>query len=150
LRWARQGRRWLWWCCHDTVATPWLTCRWMSLLLLLQIPTSAGSDPRFEYPKLVAVPLFDLYDNPGRYGPVLASLPALLSRQDDAITLNCYCCYLWDIIRKSMYVCLFLQPWSLCPCLKIDRFRLNLIGAALPPTVVPKQQQKEEEQNIRY
>lgn len=47
---------------------------------LLQIPTSSGADPRFEYPKLVAVPLFDLYDNPGRYGPVLASLPALLSR----------------------------------------------------------------------
>ena len=35
---------------------------------------------RFDYPKLVSVPLFDLYDNPGRYGPIMASLPALLSR----------------------------------------------------------------------
>ncbi|GAX74941.1 hypothetical protein CEUSTIGMA_g2387.t1 [Chlamydomonas eustigma] len=30
--------------------------------------------------KLVAVPLFELYDNPGRFGPSLASLPAMLSR----------------------------------------------------------------------
>lgn len=30
--------------------------------------------------ELVAVPLFDLYDNASKYGPIIASLPALLSR----------------------------------------------------------------------
>eukprot|EP01098_Paradermamoeba_levis_P013552 TRINITY_DN6209_c0_g1_i2.p1 TRINITY_DN6209_c0_g1~~TRINITY_DN6209_c0_g1_i2.p1 ORF type:complete len:230 (+),score=55.05 TRINITY_DN6209_c0_g1_i2:887-1576(+) len=30
--------------------------------------------------KLLAVPLFELYDNAGRYGPVLSSLPQTLSR----------------------------------------------------------------------
>jgi len=28
----------------------------------------------------VAVPLFELHDNPGRYGPLLAAVPAMLSR----------------------------------------------------------------------
>lgn len=30
--------------------------------------------------KLVAVPLFELYDNLARYGPIIASVPSLLSR----------------------------------------------------------------------
>ena len=30
--------------------------------------------------KIVAVPLFDLYENSSRYGAILASLPGLLSR----------------------------------------------------------------------
>lgn len=30
--------------------------------------------------RLVAVPLFEIYDNISRYGPVIASIPALLSR----------------------------------------------------------------------
>ena len=30
--------------------------------------------------KLLAVPLFELYDNAARYGPQLAALPHLLSR----------------------------------------------------------------------
>ena len=30
--------------------------------------------------KLVAAPLFELYDNPAGYGPVIASLPQVLSR----------------------------------------------------------------------
>lgn len=30
--------------------------------------------------KLVAVPLFDLYDNPAKYGPVISALPSMLSR----------------------------------------------------------------------
>ncbi|KAG1654227.1 hypothetical protein FOA52_004503 [Chlamydomonas sp. UWO 241] len=30
--------------------------------------------------KLVAVPIFELYENPGRYGPIIAALPAMLSR----------------------------------------------------------------------
>lgn len=30
--------------------------------------------------KLLAVPLFDLYENAQRYGPVIAGLPQLLSR----------------------------------------------------------------------
>lgn len=42
-----------------------------------------GSAPPPQVPKnmrLVAVPLFELYDNISRYGPVISSLPALLSR----------------------------------------------------------------------
>jgi len=34
--------------------------------------------------KLLAVPLFELYDNAARYGPVIASLPHLISRYDFA------------------------------------------------------------------
>ena len=30
--------------------------------------------------KLLAVPLFELYDNTGRYGPQLSAIPHLLSR----------------------------------------------------------------------
>lgn len=30
--------------------------------------------------KLLAVPLFELYDNPGRYGPIIATLAGCLSR----------------------------------------------------------------------
>lgn len=30
--------------------------------------------------RLLAVPLFELYDNVQRYGPVIASVPAMLSR----------------------------------------------------------------------
>jgi len=30
--------------------------------------------------KLVAVPLFELYDNPARFGPILSSLPQMLCR----------------------------------------------------------------------
>jgi hypothetical protein len=30
--------------------------------------------------RLVAVPLFELYDHVGRYGPAIASLPQMLSR----------------------------------------------------------------------
>ena len=30
--------------------------------------------------RLLAIPLFELYDNAARYGPLLASIPQLLSR----------------------------------------------------------------------
>ena len=30
--------------------------------------------------RLVAVPLFEIYDNPQKYGPIIASIPQLLSR----------------------------------------------------------------------
>ncbi len=43
----------------------------LSTLLLVQIPRNF---------KIVAVPLFDLYENSSRYGAILASLPGLLSR----------------------------------------------------------------------
>lgn len=36
--------------------------------------------------KLVAAPLFELYDNAPGYGPIISSLPQLLSRCD--ITLS--------------------------------------------------------------
>eukprot|EP00798_Chlamydomonas_sp_ICE-L_P028010 gene28010-31107_t len=52
--------------------------------------------------KLIAVPLFDLYDNGPRYGPVIASIPAV-----------------------SM------DTWTVV----LSRYRLNLIGTTLPPTI---------------
>ena len=36
--------------------------------------------PSAENMRLVAVPLFEIYDNVTRYGPVISSIPALLSR----------------------------------------------------------------------
>eukprot|EP00955_Chlamydomonas_euryale_P098077 365123-Chlamydomonas_euryale.AAC.17 len=36
--------------------------------------------------KLVAVPLFEIYDNPGRYGPLISAIPAMLSRCDSSTT----------------------------------------------------------------
>jgi len=38
---------------------------------LLQVPANS---------RLVAVPLYELYDNVARYGPILSSIPFLLSR----------------------------------------------------------------------
>lgn len=46
-------------------------CASVLLLLLLQVPKNYN---------LVAVPLFELYDNFSRYGPVIASIPSMLSR----------------------------------------------------------------------
>jgi hypothetical protein len=42
---------------------------------------------------LVAVPLFELYDNYSRYGPVIASIPSMLSRCAAFCQLTkCYVC----------------------------------------------------------
>ena len=38
--------------------------------------------------KLLAVPLFELYDNAARYGPVIASLPHLISRYEFAFVAS--------------------------------------------------------------
>ena len=43
--------------------------------------------------KLLAVPLFELYDNTGRYGPQLAAIPHLLSR------------YNFEFVDKNGNVC---------------------------------------------
>ena len=45
---------------------------------LLTIPTEVLSVPKNM--KLLAVPLFELYDNTARYGPQLSAIPHLLSR----------------------------------------------------------------------
>ncbi|KAL9054055.1 MAG: hypothetical protein Q9162_004384 [Coniocarpon cinnabarinum] len=48
-------------------------------LYLIQLPSSKVlSVPKNM--KLLAVPLFELYDNSGRYGPQLSAIPHLLSR----------------------------------------------------------------------
>lgn len=39
--------------------------------MFLQVPANM---------KLVAVPIFEIYDNPGRYGPIISSIPPMLSR----------------------------------------------------------------------
>uniref|UniRef100_A0A287D0E6 Nudix hydrolase 21 n=1 Tax=Ictidomys tridecemlineatus TaxID=43179 RepID=A0A287D0E6_ICTTR len=39
--------------------------------------------------KLVAAPLFELYDNAPGYGPIISSLPQLLSRYGKLHILNC-------------------------------------------------------------
>jgi len=46
--------------------------------LLLMSPTEVLSVPKNM--KLLAVPLFELYDNTARYGPQLSAIPHLLSR----------------------------------------------------------------------
>ena len=38
--------------------------------------------------KLLAVPIFELYDNAARYGPVVASLPHLISRYEFAFVAS--------------------------------------------------------------
>ena len=43
----------------------------MCLGLLLQIPTNL---------QLVAVPLYELYDNAANFGPVVASVPQMIAR----------------------------------------------------------------------
>lgn len=48
-------------------------------LYMIQLPESCY----FAVPsnlKLLAVPLFELYDNEARYGPLIAGLPLMLSR----------------------------------------------------------------------
>lgn len=43
-----------------------------------QAPLGLGQVPKNL--KLLAVPLFELYDNVARYGPLIAALPSFLSR----------------------------------------------------------------------
>lgn len=53
--------------------------------------TAAAVAPGLQVPKnynLVAVPLFELYDNLNRYGPVIASIPAMLSRWAPKMVTN--------------------------------------------------------------
>lgn len=53
------------------------------LLLLVLKPVIHVSTALFAVPKnykLVAAPLFELYDNAPGYGPIISSLPQLLSR----------------------------------------------------------------------
>lgn len=68
----------------DTIVYPYMPphitkpkeCR---KLFMVQLPSSCV----FAVPrnmKLVAVPLFDLYDNAPRYGPLISSIPVLLGR----------------------------------------------------------------------
>jgi len=50
-------------------------------IFLMQLPTNCI----FAVPKnlkLLAVPLFELYDNAARYGPIISTLPQALSRFD--------------------------------------------------------------------
>lgn len=46
----------------------------------LLTPFSAGVFAVPRNLKLLAVPLFELYDNPQRYGPIISNLPQFLSR----------------------------------------------------------------------
>lgn len=50
----------------------------VTLLLLFYVSTALFAVPK-NY-KLVAAPLFELYDNAPGYGPIISSLPQLLSR----------------------------------------------------------------------
>jgi hypothetical protein len=43
--------------------------------------------------KLLAIPLFELYDNAARYGPQLSAIPHLLSRCGPSIyVFSCFAC----------------------------------------------------------
>jgi len=59
-------------------AIPWLNMRWFFLLISLCLFLALFAVPK-NY-KLVAAPLFELYDNAPGYGPIISSLPQLLSR----------------------------------------------------------------------
>ena len=48
-------------------------------MFLVQLPREAMFNVPKNY-KLVAAPVFELYDNKEGYGPVIASLPCILSR----------------------------------------------------------------------
>ena len=48
-------------------------------MFLVQLPSSADFKVPKNY-KLVAAPVFELYDNAPGYGPVIAALPSILSR----------------------------------------------------------------------
>lgn len=51
--------------------------------------------------KLVAAPLFELYDNSQGYGPLIASLPQTLSRYSHMIDIKSYCLDSISYIRRS-------------------------------------------------
>lgn len=50
------------------------------LLMLPSTPSEVLAVPKNM--KLLAIPLFELYDNAARYGPQLSAIPHLLSRYD--------------------------------------------------------------------
>ena len=54
-----------------TVEEGWQHCTRSGSCCAVQIPRNF---------KIIAVPLFDLYENSSRYGAILASLPGLISR----------------------------------------------------------------------
>jgi Nucleotide hydrolase len=49
-------------------------------MFIIPLPTKALFALNKGTGKLVAVPLFDIYDNPAKYGPVISALPSMLSR----------------------------------------------------------------------
>lgn len=54
--------------------------------------------------KLVAAPLFELYDNSNGYGPVIASLPQCMSRYDDQMN-KLKLKKIWHKIFNKIFVC---------------------------------------------
>ena len=71
--------------CTPPVQSVSICCVWLSLLACwhsrsapLMLRTGVFAVPRNL--KLLAVPLFELYDNPQRYGPIISNLPQFLSR----------------------------------------------------------------------
>lgn len=85
--------------------TIYLTC--CCILALFAVPKNY---------KLVAAPLFELYDNAPGYGPIISSLPQLLSRYE-AMKVLCYVSVklsaLYFIKWKHVYVC-----FDICNILK--------------------------------
>lgn len=70
---------------------PWLNVCWFFLLINLYLFIALFAVPK-NY-KLVAAPLFELYDNAPGYGPIISSLPQLLSRY---VVIYLYYSSLWD------------------------------------------------------
>src|SRR5436853_4719759 len=80
LRECLMWRMGLWWCLGDIcfVWFFWGWCLFVVLSFAMVITVEVLSVPKNM--KLLAVPLFELYDNTARYGPQLSAIPHLLSR----------------------------------------------------------------------
>jgi hypothetical protein len=75
-------------CIALPVAYPQLELLVFQNCMILSHPSCCCRPLLRQVPKnynLVAVPLFELYDNYSRYGPVIASIPSMLSRCDTLI-----------------------------------------------------------------
>ena len=54
--------------------------------------------------KLLAIPLFELYDNAARYGPQLSAIPHLLSRYVNHLRVSSWTTLMLDSPKVQLYL----------------------------------------------
>lgn len=54
--------------------------------------------------KLLAIPLFELYDNAARYGPQLSAIPHLLSRYVCSLRVSSWIMLMLDSPKVQLYL----------------------------------------------